>query len=60
MRSPQEAVAYMKALHKLVVFLDICDGNMQEGSMRFDVNVSLRESEDAPFGTRLKSKTSIH
>ena len=42
MRSPKEAVAYIKALHKLIVFLEICDGNMQEGSMRVDVNISLK------------------
>ena len=56
MRSPQEAVAYIKALHKLIVFLEICDGNMQEGSMRVDVNVSIRESETAPFGTKVEIK----
>ena len=56
MRSPKEAVAYIKALHKLIVFLEICDGNMQEGSMRVDVNISLRESEDAPFGTKVEIK----
>lgn len=55
-RSPKEAVAYIKALHKLLVYFDICDGNMQEGSMRVDVNISLRESEDAPFGTKVEIK----
>ena len=56
MRSPKEAVAYIKALHQLIVFLGICDGNMQEGSMRVDVNISLRESEEAPFGTKVEIK----
>lgn len=56
MRSPKEAVAYIKALHQLIVFLDICDGNMQEGSMRVDVNISLRENEEAPFGTKVEIK----
>ncbi len=55
-RSPKEAVAYIKALHQLIVFLDICDGNMQEGSMRVDVNISLRESEEASFGTKVEIK----
>lgn len=55
-RSPKEAVAYIKELHKLIVFFDICDGNMQEGSMRIDVNISLRESNDAPFGTKVEIK----
>ena len=56
MRSPKEAVAYIKALHRLIVFYDICDGNMQEGSMRVDVNISLRRHEDAPFGTKVEIK----
>lgn len=55
-RTPQEAVAYIKALHKMVVFYEISDGNMQEGSLRIDVNVSLRRSEDAPFGTKVEIK----
>ena len=42
MRSPQEAVAYLKKLHELVRYLEICDGNMQEGSFRCDANVSVR------------------
>lgn len=56
MRSPQEAVAFMKALHHLVVTLGICDGNMQEGSFRCDANISLRPSANAPFGTRVEIK----
>jgi aspartyl-tRNA(Asn)/glutamyl-tRNA(Gln) amidotransferase subunit B len=55
MRSSAEAVAYAKALHALVVWLDICDGNMQEGSFRCDANVSVRRP-GAPFGTRREVK----
>jgi aspartyl-tRNA(Asn)/glutamyl-tRNA(Gln) amidotransferase subunit B len=51
MRSPAEAVAYLKKLHALVRYLDISDGNMQEGSFRCDANVSLRRPGE-PFGTR--------
>lgn len=56
LRSPQEAVAYIKAIHQLIVFYGICDGNMQEGSMRIDVNISLREKETDPFGTKVEIK----
>lgn len=42
MRSPEEATAYLKKLHAIVRYLDICDGNMQEGSFRCDANISLR------------------
>ena len=55
MRSSAEAVGYAKALHALVVWLDICDGNMQEGSFRCDANVSVRKP-GAPFGTRREIK----
>jgi aspartyl-tRNA(Asn)/glutamyl-tRNA(Gln) amidotransferase subunit B len=55
MRSSAEAVAYAKALHALVVWLEICDGNMQEGSFRCDANVSVRKP-GAPFGTRREIK----
>jgi aspartyl-tRNA(Asn)/glutamyl-tRNA(Gln) amidotransferase subunit B len=55
MRSSTEAVAYAKALHTLVVWLGICDGNMQEGSFRCDANVSVRKP-GAPFGTRREIK----
>jgi aspartyl-tRNA(Asn)/glutamyl-tRNA(Gln) amidotransferase subunit B len=55
MRSSAEAVGYAKALHALVVWLDICDGNMQEGSFRCDANVSVRRP-GAPFGTRREIK----
>ena len=55
MRSSQEAVAYAKALHALVRWIDICDGNMQEGSFRCDANVSVRR-EGEPLGTRCEIK----
>jgi len=56
LRSPQEAVAYMKKLHQLVVYLGICDGNMQEGSFRCDANVSVRPKGEEAFGTRAEIK----
>jgi aspartyl-tRNA(Asn)/glutamyl-tRNA(Gln) amidotransferase subunit B len=56
MRSATEAVAYAKALHALVVWLDICDGNMQEGSFRCDANVSVRPVGQKEFGTRCEIK----
>ncbi len=55
MRSSAEAAAYARALHALVVWLEICDGNMQEGSFRCDANVSVRKP-GAPFGTRREIK----
>ena len=56
MRSAAEAVAYAKALHALVVWLGICDGNMQEGSFRCDANVSVRPAGQQKFGTRAEVK----
>ena len=56
MRSAAEAVAYAKALHGLVTWLDICDGNMAEGSFRVDANVSVRPKGQAEFGTRREIK----
>ena len=56
MRSAAEAVAYAKALHSLVVWLGVCDGNMQEGSFRCDANVSVRPEGQAEFGTRCEIK----
>jgi aspartyl-tRNA(Asn)/glutamyl-tRNA(Gln) amidotransferase subunit B len=56
MRSAAEAVAYAKALHALVVWLGICDGNMQEGSFRCDANVSVRPVGQEAFGTRAEIK----
>lgn len=55
MRSTEEAVAYAKELHKLVTWIGICDGNMQEGSFRCDANVSVRKP-GAPLGTRREIK----
>jgi aspartyl-tRNA(Asn)/glutamyl-tRNA(Gln) amidotransferase subunit B len=56
MRSAAEAVAYAKALHSLVMWLGICDGNMQEGSFRCDVNVSVRVKGATSYGTRCEIK----
>jgi aspartyl-tRNA(Asn)/glutamyl-tRNA(Gln) amidotransferase subunit B len=56
MRSAAEAVAYAKALHTLVVWIDICDGNMQEGSFRCDANVSVRPAGSGKLGTRCEIK----
>ncbi len=56
MRSAGEAVAYMKKIHALVRYLDICDGNMQEGSFRCDANVSVRHVGEEAFGTRAEIK----
>lgn len=55
-RSSAEAVAYLKKLHQLVVFLGVCDGNMQEGSFRCDANVSVRKRGAEKFGTRTETK----
>ena len=56
MRSAQEAVAYAKVLHTLVRWIDICDGNMQEGSFRCDANVSVRPAGSGKLGTRCEIK----
>jgi aspartyl-tRNA(Asn)/glutamyl-tRNA(Gln) amidotransferase subunit B len=55
-RSPEEAVAYLKKIHAIVRYLDICDGNMQEGSFRCDANISLRPMGQEAFGTRTELK----
>ncbi|MGH8444845.1 MAG: Asp-tRNA(Asn)/Glu-tRNA(Gln) amidotransferase subunit GatB [Solimonas sp.] len=55
-RSAAEAVAYLKKLHQLVVYLGVCDGNLQEGSFRCDVNVSVRKRGETQFGTRTETK----
>ena len=52
----KEAVAYFKAIRQLVTFLDICDGNMAQGSMRCDVNVSIKKNGDKKLGTRAELK----
>jgi aspartyl-tRNA(Asn)/glutamyl-tRNA(Gln) amidotransferase subunit B len=56
MRSAKEAVAYLKKIHTLVRYLEICDGNMQEGSFRCDANVSVRKFGAEKFGTRAEIK----
>ena len=56
LRSAKEAVAYMKKLHQMVVYLGICDGNMQEGSFRCDANVSVRPRNQSQLGTRAEIK----
>ncbi len=56
LRSAKEAIAYMKTIHQLVRYLDICDGNMQEGSFRCDANVSVRRKGEHAYGTRTELK----
>ena len=56
MRSAKEAVAYMRKIHELVRYLEICDGNMQEGSFRCDANVSIRPKGQQEYGTRAELK----
>ncbi len=56
LRSAREAVAYLKKIHALVRYLEICDGNMQEGSFRCDANVSVRPKGQQRFGTRTEIK----
>ena len=56
LRSPAEAVAYLKKIHAILRHLDICDGNMQEGSFRCDANISLRPYGQEEFGTRTELK----
>ncbi|MGH8281306.1 MAG: Asp-tRNA(Asn)/Glu-tRNA(Gln) amidotransferase subunit GatB [Gammaproteobacteria bacterium] len=62
LRSAKEAVTYMKKIHSLVRYLEICDGNMQEGSFRCDANVSVRHKGEQKYGTRaeLKNFNSFH
>src|SRR5690606_25963852 len=56
MRSAKEAVAYLRKIHSIVTYLGICDGNMAEGSMRCDCNVSIRPKGQSEFGTRTEIK----
>ncbi len=56
MRSPEEAAAYLRRLHEVLVYLEICDGNMEEGSFRCDANVSIRPRGQEKFGTRTELK----
>ena len=55
-RSPEDATAYLKKLHAILRYLDICDGNMQEGSFRCDANISLRPVGQQELGTRTELK----
>jgi aspartyl-tRNA(Asn)/glutamyl-tRNA(Gln) amidotransferase subunit B len=55
-RSPEQAAAYMKTLRDVLVYLEVCDGNMEEGSLRCDANVSLRPFGQKEFGTRAEIK----
>jgi len=56
MRNAQEAVAFAKKLHSIVISLGICDGEMSQGSMRFDVNISVRPQGETKLGTRTETK----
>jgi aspartyl-tRNA(Asn)/glutamyl-tRNA(Gln) amidotransferase subunit B len=56
LRSADEAIAYLKKLHQIVVYLGVCDGNLEEGSFRCDANVSVRPRGQAEFGTRAELK----
>jgi aspartyl-tRNA(Asn)/glutamyl-tRNA(Gln) amidotransferase subunit B len=55
-RSPEEAAAYLKAFHSVLVYLGVCDGNMEEGSMRCDANVSIRKRGATELGTKVEIK----
>jgi aspartyl-tRNA(Asn)/glutamyl-tRNA(Gln) amidotransferase subunit B len=55
-RSPEEAAEYLRRLHEILVYLEICDGNMEEGSFRCDANVSIRPHGQKEFGTRTELK----
>ena len=55
-RTPKEASEYLQKLRSILQYLDICDGNMEEGSLRADVNISLREKGTEPFGTKTEVK----
>jgi len=56
MRSADEAIDYLKKLHQIVVYLGVCDGNLEEGSFRCDANVSVRPYDQEEFGTRAELK----
>ena len=56
LRSGREAAAYAAELRRIMRYLEVSDGNMQEGSLRCDVNISVRPGEDAPFGTKVEIK----
>ena len=56
MRSPEEASAYMRTLHGIVTFLEICDGNMEQGSFRCDANISMRRKGEEELGVKVELK----
>ena len=56
LRTPEEATAYMRALRSIAMYLGVCDGNLQEGSMRADANVSVRKKGAAQLGQRTEMK----
>jgi aspartyl-tRNA(Asn)/glutamyl-tRNA(Gln) amidotransferase subunit B len=56
LRTPDEAVEYLKGLRNILLYLEICDGNMEEGSLRCDANISLRPAGATEFGTRTELK----
>ncbi len=56
MRTPEEAVEYFKGLRNILLYLEVCDGNMEEGSLRCDANISLRPVGQTEFGTRAELK----
>jgi aspartyl-tRNA(Asn)/glutamyl-tRNA(Gln) amidotransferase subunit B len=56
LRTPEEAVEYFKGLRNILLYLEICDGNMEEGSLRCDANISLRPAGQAQFGTKAELK----
>ncbi len=56
LRSPEEAAAYLRAFRAVLIFLGVCDGNMEEGSLRCDANVSLRPRGSDPLGTKVEIK----
>jgi len=56
LRSPEEAAAYLRAFREVLVYLGVCDGNMEEGSLRCDANISLRPRGSTEFGTKIEIK----
>ena len=56
MRSPEEAGAYLRSLRTILQYVEVCDGNMEEGSLRCDANVSIRPRGSRPFGTKVEIK----
>ena len=56
LRTPEEAAAYLKVIRNILLYLEICDGNMEEGSLRCDANVSLRPAGAIGLGTRTELK----